>query len=201
MWTALWKLKVLTLFLWKLLNDSLPIRREFAKRNVIPNASCPLYASKEDSLDYFIYWKAQTSIWAAALLSDMYRTWEMRGRDSICVLDFFFFFFLGWKMMDTVGTWPVLPQKKKTVTHFLSHQSPPTSFHTDLLCRQSSSHSNLFFFFFFFFSSIYFSFLVCPFALILVLFLFTIFFFFPASHNHTCRTLFYFQSPTWTKDV
>ena len=173
MWTALWKLKVLTLFLWKLLNDSLPIRREFAKRNVIPNASCPLYASKEDSLDYFIYWKAQTSIWAAALLSDMYRnmgnawTWQyMRPR---------FFFFFGWKMMDKVGTWPVLPQKKKkTVTHFLSHQSPPTSFHTDLLCRQSSSHSNLFFFFFFFFfSSIYFSFVVSPFALILVLFLFT----------------------------
>ena len=130
MWTALWKLKVLTLFLWKLLNDSLPIRREFAKRNVIPNASWPLYASKEDSLDYFIYWKVQTSIWAAALLSDMYRTWEMRGRDSICVLDFFFF---GWKMMDTVGTWPVLPQKKKNCntlpltpisSHFLSHWSP-----------------------------------------------------------------------------
>ena len=135
MWTALWKLKVLTLFLWKLLNDSLPIRREFAKRNVIPNASCPPYAPKEGSLDYFIYWKAQTSIWAAALLSDMYRTWEMRGRDSICVLDFFFFF--GWKMMDTVGTWPVLPPKKKKKkkicntlpltpisSHFLSHWSP-----------------------------------------------------------------------------
>ena len=52
MWTALWKLKVLTLFFWKLLNDSLPMQREFAKRNVIPNASYSLYASKEGSLDY-----------------------------------------------------------------------------------------------------------------------------------------------------
>ena len=133
-----------------------------------------LYASKEDSLDYFIYWKAQTSIWAAALLSDMYRTWEMRGRDSICVLDFFFF--LGEKWWTRLGHGLCYPKKKKTVTHFLSHQSPPTSSHTDLLCRQSSSHSNLFFFFFF--SSIYFSFVVSPFALILVLFLFTFFFFF-----------------------
>ena len=87
------------------------MQREFAKRNVIPNASCPLYASKEDSLDYFIYWKAQTSIWAAALLSDMYRTWEMRGRDSICVLDFFFF----WVKNDGHG-WDMAcatPKKKK----------------------------------------------------------------------------------------
>ena len=111
---------------------------------------------------------------------------------------FFFFFWVkndghGWDMACAT------PKKKKTVTHFLSHQSPPTSSHTDLLCRQSSSHSNLFFFFFF--SSIYFSFVVSPFALILVLFLFTFFFFFPASHYHTCRALFYFQPPTWTKDV
>ena len=28
------------------------MQREFAKRNVIPNASYPLYASKEGSLDY-----------------------------------------------------------------------------------------------------------------------------------------------------
>ena len=89
-----------------------------------------------------------------------------------------FFFFLGEKWWTRLGHGLCYPKKKKTVTHFLSHQSPPTSFHTDLLCRQSSSHSNLFFFFFFFFSSIYFSFLVCPSALILVLFLFTIFFFF-----------------------
>ena len=127
-------------------------------------------------------------------------TWEMRGRDSICVLDFFFF--LGEKWLTRLGHGLCYPKKKKTVTHFLSHQSPPTSSHTDLLCRQSSSHSNLFFFFFF--SSIYFSFVVSPFALILVLFLFTLFFifyFFPASHYHTCRALFYFQPPTWTKDV
>ena len=57
--------------------------------------------------------------------------------------------------------------KKKYVAHYLSHQSPPTSSHIDLLCRQSSSHPDLFFFSF---SSIYFSFAVPPFALILVLF-------------------------------
>ena len=132
---------------------------------------------KRGLLGLLIYWKAQTGIWPAALLSDIYGTWEMRGHDSICVLDLFLFF---WKMMDTAGHgWDMAcatKKKKKSVTHYLSHQSPPTSSHTDLLCRQSSSHPDLFFFSF---SSIYFSFAVPPFALILVLFVsfFSLFFF------------------------
>ena len=84
-------------------------------------------------------------------------------------------------------------KKKKSITHYLSYQSPPTSSHTNLLRRQSSSHSDLFFFSF---SSIYFSFTISPFALILVLFVFLLpfFFFFTLSHvqssfisNHPCE--------------
>ena len=86
----------------------------------------------------------------------------------------FFFFEKWWTRQDMVGTWPVLP-KKKSVAHYLSQQSPPTSSHTDLRRRQSSSHPDLLFFSF---SSIYFSFVVPPFALILVLFVsfFSLFF-------------------------
>ena len=95
-------------------------------------------------------------------------------------------------------------KKKKSVTHYLSHQSPPTSSHTDLLRCQSSSHPDLFFFSF---SSIYFSFAVPPFALILVLFVsfFSLFFllllFFFLFHTITHVELFYLQPSTWTKDV
>ena len=93
-------------------------------------------------------------------------------------------------------------QKKKSVTHYLSHQSPPTSSHIDLLRCQSSSHPDLFFSF----SSIYFSFAVPPFALILVLFVFFLSFFFFIIifflfHTITHIELFYLQPSTWTKDV
>ena len=116
----------------------------------------------------------------------------------------FFFFEKWWTRQDMVGTWPVLPKKKKkSVAHYLSHQTPPTSFHTDLLRRQFSSHPDLFFFSF---SSIFFSFVVAPFALILVLFVsfFSLFFFnyfFSLFHTITRVELFYLQSSTWTKDV
>ena len=113
-------------------------------------------------------------------------------------------------MMDTAGHgWDMAcaTQKKKSVAHYLSHQSPPTSSHTDLLRRQSSSHPDLFFFSF---SSIYFSFAVPPFALILDLFMsFFSFFFliiiiiiiFFLFHTITHVELFYLQPSTWTKDV
>ena len=109
---------------------------------------------------------------------------DMTARVLDLLFFFFFSFFLGekWTLQDTVGTCHVLPKKKKkSITHYLSYQSPPTSSHTDLLRRQSSSHSDLFFFSF---SSIYFSFTISPFALILVLFVFLLFlsFFFTLSH-------------------
>ena len=140
----------------------------------------------------YIYWKAQTNIWAAMLLSDMYGTREMCGHDSMCP-SFFFFFFLFFLFFEKWWTrlgHGLCYQKKKSVTHYLSHQSPPTSSHTDLLRCQSSSHADLFFFF----SSIYFSFAVPPFALIFVLFVsffsfFYYYYFFPISHYRTCRAL------------
>lgn len=38
----------------KAINDSLPLRREFAKRNLINDASCPFCATIEESLDYLL---------------------------------------------------------------------------------------------------------------------------------------------------
>ena len=122
--------------------------------------------------------------------------WEMHGHDSICVLDFFLK--NDGHGMTWLGHGLCYQKKKKSVAHYLSHQSPPTSSHTDLLRRQSSSHLDLFFFSF---SSIYFSFVVVPFALILVLFVsfFSFFFFnyyFFLFHTITCVELFYLQPST-----
>ena len=129
----------------------------------------PFVCFKRGLLGLPFYWKAQTSIWADILLSDMYGTWEMRGHDSTRVLEIFFFF---WVKNDGHGRTRLghglcrCYQKKKIVTHYLSHQSPPTSSHTDLLCHRSSSHSDLSFFF----SSVYFSFAVSPLPLFLFCF-------------------------------
>ena len=41
-------------FVLKLLNDSLPMRREFAKMSFINDASFPFYATIEKSLDYLV---------------------------------------------------------------------------------------------------------------------------------------------------
>ena len=41
-------------FVLKLLNDSLPMRREFAKTSFINDASFPFYATIENSLDYLL---------------------------------------------------------------------------------------------------------------------------------------------------
>ena len=54
MWADLWKLELLFevfTFLWKLLDDGLPVRRESANRNLITDASCPLCAIEEGCLD------------------------------------------------------------------------------------------------------------------------------------------------------
>ena len=58
MWADLWKLELLFevfTFLWKLLNDGLPVRRESANRNLITDASCPLCAIEEGCLDLFFF--------------------------------------------------------------------------------------------------------------------------------------------------
>ena len=142
------------------------MQREFAKRNVILNSSYPLYASKEGSLDYLFTGKHKQAFG----LPRSCLTYTGHGKcvDMTAYVSQIFFFFL---KNDGHGRTRLghglCYQKKKSVTHYLSHQSPPTSSHIDLLRCQSSSHPDLFFFSF---SSIYFSFAVPPFALILVLF-------------------------------
>ena len=96
-------------------------------------------------------------------IRDMGNAWTWQ---RMCPRSFFFFFKNYGHGRTRLGH-GLCYQKKKSVTHYLSHQSPPTSSHIDLLRCQSSSHPDLFFFSF---SSIYFSFAVPPFALILVLF-------------------------------
>ena len=105
-------------------------------------------------------------------IRDMGNAWTWQ---QMCPRSFFFFLKNDGHGRTRLGHGLCYQKKKKSVTHYLSHQSPPTSSHTDLLRRQSSSHPDLFFFCF---SSIYFSFVVAPFALILVLFVsfFSLFF-------------------------
>ena len=57
MWVAFWELNYLSkslLFVLKLLNDSLPMRREFAKTSFINDASFTFCATIEESLDYLL---------------------------------------------------------------------------------------------------------------------------------------------------
>ena len=57
MWVAFWELNYLSkslLFVLKLLNDSLPMRREFAKTSFINDASFPFCATIEESLYYLL---------------------------------------------------------------------------------------------------------------------------------------------------
>ena len=125
----------------------------------------------------------------------MYGTWEMRGHDSICVLDLFLFF---WKMMDTAGHgWDMAcaTKKKKKLYHTISH--------TNLLplpLTLISSAANLLPIPIFSSSPLalsisllqfpplpLFLFCSCLFSLFFIYLL--LFFFFPISHYHTCRAL------------
>ena len=143
------------------------MQREFAKRNVILNSSYPLYASKEGSLDYLFTGKHKQAFG----LPRSCLTYTGHGKcvDMTAYVSQIFFFFLknDGHGRTRLGHGLCYQKKKKSVTHYLSHQSPPNSSHIDLLRCQSSSHPDLFFFSF---SSIYFSFAVPPYALILVLF-------------------------------
>ena len=132
MWTALWKLKVLTIFLWKLLNDSLPMQREFAKRNVSLMLLTLYMLQKRAPWTTYLLESTNRHLACRALvwhIRDMGNAWTWQ---RMCPRSFFFFE-KWWTWQDTVGTWPVLPKKKICNTlsltpissHFLSHWSPP----------------------------------------------------------------------------
>ena len=96
------------------------MQREFAKRNVIPNASYPLYASKEGSLDYLFTGKHEQVFGLPR--SCLTCTGHGKCLDMTAYVSqiFLFFFLKRWTRQDLVGTWPVLP-KKKNLQHTISH--------------------------------------------------------------------------------